>query len=166
MTGRRQLLARIWRGTDDDGALAVQMLVAHAQARLDSQLRVEQGRDIRALGLLGADVAALGVLIAVHGAVNRFWWMVASGLGVAGSLLLVTVWPRKLDLGPSVRSFYEAFGSGATLDLARQMLAELLEATEANDRLTRTRKPEALIKVSLILIALSLAGVIPVALLG
>jgi hypothetical protein len=78
----------------------------------------------------------------------------------------VTVWPRKLDLGPSVRSFYEAFGSGATLDVARQMLAELLEATEANDRLTRTRKPEALVKVSLILIALSLAGVIPVALLG
>jgi hypothetical protein len=84
MTGRRQLLARIWQGTDDDGALVVQMLVAQAQARLDSQLRFEQGLDIKALGLLGADVAALGLLIAVHGAVNRFWWMDASGWASRG----------------------------------------------------------------------------------
>jgi hypothetical protein len=89
-----------------------------------------------------------------------------SGLAVAGLLLLVAVWPRTFDVGPSLRAFYDTLGSEATVDVARQMLAELLEAIETNDRVTRAHKPEALIELSLVLILLSLIGAVPVALLG
>ena len=59
-----------------------------------------------------------------------------------------------------------AFGSGAALDVAHHMLAELLEAVASNERVARARKPDALIRLSLVLIMLSLIGAIPVALLG
>jgi hypothetical protein len=149
-----------------DEEVVVHMLVARAQSRLDAQQRDVQGLDLKALGLLGADAAAVGVLIAVHSAVNRFWWLDASGFAVAALPLLVTVWPAPFDVGPSWRAFYEAFGSGAALDVAHHMLAELLEAVASNDRVARARKPDALIRLSLVLITSSLIGAVPVALLG
>jgi hypothetical protein len=142
------------------------MLVERAESRLDAQLQRLQSLDLKALGLLGADVAAAGVLAAVHDAVNRFWWLDASGLAVAGLLLLAAVWPRRLDAGPSLPAFYETFGGGPALDVARQMLAELLETIETNEHVIRAHKPEMLIELGLVLIVLSLAGAVPVALLG
>src|SRR5438477_6253685 len=119
MTGRG-LATLLRRCAADDGDEAVtQMLVARAQSRLDAQVHALQGLDLKALGLLGADAAVAAVLIAVHDAVNRFWWLDVSGLAVAGLLLMVTVWPTKLDVGPSLRAFYETFGSRAPLDVAR-----------------------------------------------
>lgn len=106
------------------------------------------------------------MLAAVHDAVNRFCWLDATGLAVAGLLLLAAVWPRAVDLGPSLRAFYEAFGGGAAVDVARQMLAELLETIEANDHVTRARRAEMLIELSLVLIVLSVVGAVPLALLG
>jgi hypothetical protein len=133
------LLRRCAAGDDEE--IVVQMLVERAQSRLDAQLHVRQWLDLKALGLLGADAAAAGVLIAVHDAVNRFWWFDATGLALAGLLLLVAVWPRTLDGGPSLREFYETFGSAAAVDVGRQMLAELLEAIETNDRVIRATNP-------------------------
>jgi hypothetical protein len=165
MTGRwLEVLMR--RRVAGDEEVVVQMLVARAQSRLDAQHRDVQALDLKALGLLGADAAAVGVLIAVHSAVNRFWWLDASGFAVAAVLLLVIVWPAPFDVGPSWRAFYEAFGSGAALAVGRQMLAELLEAVASNDRVAKARKPDTLIRLSLVLIVLSLIGAIPVALLG
>lgn len=166
MTGRglAGLLRR--RAAGDDEEIVVQMLVARAQNRLDAQLHGFRWLDLKALGLLGADAAAAGVLAAVHDAVNRFWWLDAAGLAVAGLLLLAAVWPRAVDFGPSLRAFYEAFGGGAAVDVARQMLAELLETIETNDRATRARKAEMLIELSLVLIVLSVVGAVPLALLG
>jgi hypothetical protein len=77
------------------------------------------------------------VLVAVHDALNRFWWLAAAGLALAGLLLLVAVWPRTWDA-----------------------------AIETNDRVIRAHKPEMLIELSLVLIVLSLVGAVPVALLG
>jgi hypothetical protein len=166
MTGRLAALLqrRAARGGDEE--IVVQMLVERAQSRLDAQLHARQWRDLKALGLLGADAAAAGVLAAVHDAVNRFWWLDATGLAVAGLLLLAAVWPRRLDVGPNVRAFYETFGGGAAVDVARQMLAELLETIETNDRFTRSHKADLLIELSVVLIMLSLVGAVPVALLG
>jgi hypothetical protein len=165
MTGRR-LAALLRRHAVDDEEIVVQMLVERAQSRLDAQLRVVQGLDLKALGLLGADAAAVGVLIAIHGAVNRLWWLDAAGLAAAGLLLLIAVWPRSFDFGPSLRAFYDAHGSGAAVDVARHLLAELLAAIETNDRIARAHKAEALVELSLVLSMLCLIGAIPVALLG
>jgi hypothetical protein len=98
--------------------------------------------------------------------IGSLWWAVASGFGLAGLLLLATVWPRKLDAGPSVRTFYETFGNGTPLDVSCQMLAELIATIDANERIARARKLDGLGKASLILIVLSIAGAIPIALLG
>jgi hypothetical protein len=166
MTGRGlgALLRRYADGDDEE--IVVQMLVARAQSRLDAQLHGLQWVDLKALGLLGADAAAAGMLAAVHDAVNRFWWLDATGFAVAGLLLLTVVWPRSLDAGPNLRAFYETFGGGAAVDVGRQMLAELLQTIETNDRVIRAQKPEMLIELSLVLIVLSLVGAVPVALLG
>lgn len=166
MTGRGLAALLRRRVAYNDEQVVVQMLVAHAQSRLDAQLQALQGVDLKALGLLGADAAAVGVLIAIHDTVNRFWWLDASGLAVAGLLLLVAVWPRSFDVGPSLRAFYDTHGSGAAVDVARHLLAELLEAIETNDRVTRAHKAETLVELSLVLIVLCLIGAIPVALLG
>lgn len=92
----------------------IDLSVAQAQARLDNQFRNVDALDLKALGVLAADVAALGVVIATHGGLNRLWWLPAIGLAVAGALLLVCVWPRALDEGPSLREFFIAFGGGPT----------------------------------------------------
>jgi hypothetical protein len=164
MSGRG--LGALLRRYSDDEEAVVQMLVARAQSRLDVQLQGFQWLDLKALGLLGADAAAAGVLAAVHDAVNRFWWLDATGLAVAGLLLLAVVWPRSLDLGPSLRAFYDAFGGGPAVDVGRQMLAELIETIETNDRVIHAQRPEVLIELSLVLIALSVVGAVPLALLG
>lgn len=164
MTGRR-LAALLGRRVAGDEETVVQMLVARAEARLAAQRRETDALDLKALGLLGADAVVVGVLIAVHDAVNRFWWLPASGLAVAGVLLLATIWPRELDTGPRWQTFYERFGSGTALEVARYMLAELLEAVDANET-AAAWKSESVVKLSLVLITLSLVGAIPVALLG
>jgi hypothetical protein len=38
------------------------------------------------------------MLAAAHDAVNRFWSLDATGLAVAGLLLLAAVWPRRIAL--------------------------------------------------------------------
>jgi hypothetical protein len=78
------------------------MLVERAQSPLDAQLRGRQWLDLKALGLLGPDAAAAGVVL---------------------------------------RAFYETFGSGAAVDVSHQMLTELLEAIETNDRVTGAHQP-------------------------
>jgi hypothetical protein len=149
-----------------DAEVVTQLVITGALSRLEAQLRDDNARDLKALGVLGADAAALGVLIAAHDAVSRLWWVPAAGLTVAGLLLLVTVWPRKLDEGPNWREFYDTFGGGTASDVGRQMLAELLAAIDENERRTRTRKPNAVFKVGLILMAVSVVTSVLIALVG
>jgi hypothetical protein len=165
MTGKG-LTALLRRRAAGDEETVAWTLVARAEARLAAQRRETDALDLKALGLLGADAAVIGVLIAVHDAVNRFWWLPASGLAVAGLLLLATIWPRDLDTGPRWQTFYETSGSGTALEVARHMLAELLEAVDANDEAAAAWKSESVVKLSLDLITRSLVGAIPVALLG
>ena len=149
-----------------DAEVVTQMVIAGALSRLEAQLRDDNARDLKALGVLSADAAALGALIAAQDALSRLWRVPAAGLALAGLLLLVTVWPRKLDEGPNWREFYDTFGGGTVRDVGRQMLAELLAAIDENERRTRTRKPNAVFKVGLILIAVSVVTSVLIALVG
>jgi hypothetical protein len=149
-----------------DAEVVTQLVITGALSRLEAQLRDNNALDLKALGVLGADAAALGVLIAAHDALSRLWWIPAAGLGVAGFLLLVTIWPRKLDGGPNWREFYETFGGGTARDVGRQLLAELLAAIDENERRTRARKPNAVFKGGLLLMAVSLLASVPIALAG
>jgi len=125
-----------WTNADRVRSALIAPLIQNMRAVTDLPLAVGFGvskpEHVTELGRQ-ADAVVVGVLIAVHDAVNRFWWLPASGLAVAGVLLLATIWPRELDTGPRWQTFYERFGSGTALEVARYMLAELLEALDAND---------------------------------
>ena len=44
----------------------LRLIIERAEARLESQLRDYDALDVKALGILAADAAAIGVLIATH----------------------------------------------------------------------------------------------------
>jgi hypothetical protein len=111
----------------------LELVLDRVQARLDGQFRDSDALDAKALGVLGADAAALGVLIAAHDGINTYWWIPGLVLGAAGLILLAAIWPRTLDSGPNWRLFYEQHGGGEPEAVGRQMLAELLAAVELND---------------------------------
>ncbi len=117
-----------------DEQAILDMLIPRAQSRIDAQLRDSDSLDSKALGVLGVTAAAIALMVAVRTAVHDVWWLPTAGLGVAGVLLLASVWPRTFDLGPDPRRFYEAMATSTRLVASRQMLSELLAAVEANDR--------------------------------
>jgi hypothetical protein len=88
----------------------IDLAIRQAQARLEMQFRNTDALDVKALGVLAADAAAIGVLVATHSSLNRFWWIPCAGLAVAGLLLLISVRPRELDQGPDI---FERFGGEA-----------------------------------------------------
>jgi hypothetical protein len=146
-----------------DERAVLEMLITTAQTRLDGQLRDNDAFDAKAFGVLGAAAAAIGVLIAVHSDINRFWWIPTLGLGIAGVLLLVVVWPRRFDLGPDPGAFYTDFALVPLLEAYRQMLAELLSAF-ANNRPIAVQKT-LLGRLAFPIFGLSLLGSVVVALL-
>jgi hypothetical protein len=93
------------------------LVVEQATVRLENQFRNVDALDVKALGVLGADAAALALLVATHDSLNNLWWLPTCGLAVSGLLLLLCawllyVWPRDLDEGPNLRSFFETLAVG------------------------------------------------------
>jgi hypothetical protein len=141
----------------------LEIILDRVQARLDGQFRDNDALDLKALGLLAVDAGALALLVATHDVINRLWWIPGIGLGVAGVLLLVTVWPRNFDVGPDWREFYDTYGNETPDVVGRHMLAELLAATERNAGGVPVK--QWLFNAGFVVLALSLLGSIPVALI-
>jgi hypothetical protein len=139
------------------------LVVEQATARLENQFRDVDALDVKALGVLGADAAALGVLVATHDSLNNLWWLPTCGLAVSGLLLLLCVWPRALDEGPNLRTFFETFGGQPYPEVALQMLGELLAAVEGNE--LRAPPKGRVFKAGFATLVVSLAGAFLVALL-
>ncbi len=59
------------------------------------QFRNADALDAKAFGLLGADAAALAVLVATHSSLGEVWWLPATGLGLSALLLLAGVKPER-----------------------------------------------------------------------
>jgi len=117
-----------------DEQAILDMLIPRTQSRIDSQLRDSDSLDSKALGVLGVTAGAIALMVAVRAAVHELWWLPTAGLGVAGVLLLASIWPRTFDVGPDPRRFYEAMATSTRLVASRQMLSELLAAVDVNDR--------------------------------
>ncbi len=122
------------RADASDEQAILDMLIPRAQSRIDAQLRDSDSLDSKALGVLGVTAAAIALMVAVRAAVNELWWLPTGAVGGAGVLLLASIWPRRFDLGPDPRRFYEAMATSTRLAASRQMLSELLAAVDANDR--------------------------------
>jgi hypothetical protein len=120
------------RATEADELALLELLVPRAQGRIDGQLRESDALDGKALGILGADAAAIALLVAVRFELSRAWWIAAAALGASAVALLATVWPRTFDVGPDPRRFYETMAGATRVQSARQMLSELIAAGEHN----------------------------------
>lgn len=142
-----------------DAETVLEFVVTQTRAQLDGQLRDNDALDVKALGILGADAAGLGVLIVAHEVINTLWWIPALVLGVSILLLFVVLWPRGLDTGPNWRTFYERYGGEAAADVGRQMLSELLDAVERNnDNLSSSHGKIFVLKAAFSLLVASLIG--------
>jgi hypothetical protein len=140
------------------------MLIARANVDIERQLRDSEVLDAKALGVLAADAAVIALLVADHRELNRLWWIVLVGLGVAALVLLWVVWPVKLDAGPRTDEFYKRFATAPPIEAQRQMLGELFAGFEANSGRLPAKSDR--FKVGFALLVVSLIGAVVVALLS
>jgi hypothetical protein len=148
----------------DDELALLTMLVGRAQARLDGQLLDSDALDTKALGVLAVDAAAIALMVAVRADLAQLWWVPTATLGVAGVLLLATIWPRKFDVGPDTRTFYEEMTGNTRIDAASQMLSELLAAIDRNDKQIPAKNQ--LFKIAFTVLLVGLLGCLVVALVS
>jgi hypothetical protein len=151
-----------WQPGDEQAIL--DMLIPRAQGRIDTQLRDSDALDSKALGMLGVTAAAVALMVAVRNDVHPSWWVPSAVLGVAGLSLLAAIWPRRFDVGPDPRKFYEAMATSTRLDASRQMLSELLATIEENDR--HQPGKNRLFKAGFAVLVVALLGCLGVALTG
>src|SRR5687768_11196930 len=124
---------RAARQREEDELALLDMLSARAQTRLDGQLQDSDAVDTKALGVLAVAAAAVALMVAVRNDLSELWWVPTAVLGLAGLFLLATIWPRKFDVGPDTRTFYEEMTGSPRVTAAGQMLSELLAAIDRND---------------------------------
>jgi hypothetical protein len=123
--------------TDDR---VVELVLNQTQARLEQTFNDFDAIDAKALGVLGADAATLGVIVAAHTSLNHLWWLPSGALALAAALLLLSVRPQEYDQGPDTRQSFERFGGLDYVAAGLQMLGELLAAVERNERVVIPRK--------------------------
>jgi hypothetical protein len=122
-----------------EGTLRViESVVDRAQAQLDAQAAANDALDLKALGVLAANVAGIAVLAAVHESVE-LWWLPILFFGVGVGFLLAVVWPIDTYAGPSWDLWYARFGALDPTAAGRQMLVDLLAAQTHNSTATRRK---------------------------
>jgi hypothetical protein len=132
----------------------VRLAVERTQAQLDAQLASDDAVDLKALGVLGADAAAMGVLVAAHGSLNPLWWVPMAVLAAAGLVLLWVVYPVELQTGPRWTEWYAVFGAGSFGEAGRQMLVDLTAALDVNR--VKLRRNGRRFKVGFVLVLIGL----------
>ena len=122
-----------------DTERVLELVANQTQARLDQQLSDFDALDTKTLGVLGADAAALGVVIATHSSLNHLWWIPAIPLSAAGLMLTWAVRPRGYDEGPEMEAFFTGFGGSTYQDVALQVLRELFDALKWNKNINTAK---------------------------
>jgi hypothetical protein len=78
-----------------------------ARDELSAELASADSDDVKSLGFLAVDLAAIALIVSVRHDLDRYWYWVAVGLGLSATLLLVALWPRLYTTGPDPMAFYE-----------------------------------------------------------
>ena len=84
----------------------VRLVIERVQAQIDAQLAADDAVDLKALGVLAAIAAAIGVLVASHSSLNPYWWAPMVMLSSASLVLLYVVYPVDLQTGPRWTDWY------------------------------------------------------------
>jgi hypothetical protein len=138
------------------------LLVPLAQARLELQLGDVGSADSKAFGVLALDAGAVGLVLATHDSINRLWPILLVVFLAAAGVLIVSIWPRKFQMGVVLDEFYTEMSEASPLEASRQMLSELNSCKVENDKPLDQKVLQ--FKCGLALFVLALLGVIPIAL--
>jgi hypothetical protein len=136
------LLWRLWRRRrkarrragdhhNSDTTLS-ELLLARADLMLDNQFGNSDVLDLKAVGLLTADVAAVTILAVVPAAVGKLWWVPALLMIGAGAYFLRVVRTRDWDVGPDLDAFREEQYRRSPLQMTDEMLADVVLAMTNN----------------------------------
>ena len=113
----------------------VWLLIGEAQAQIAAASGDSDSQEVRALGLLGIDVAAIVGLTAARTALPSLWWVAVVALAVSVPCFLLTLRGRDLRLGPDLRPIYAATDRSSALGVAVDLFAELQDCLAVNRRL-------------------------------
>jgi hypothetical protein len=156
-------IAERWEDGEDEYYVLRDLVLPEARERFYSVMHDWAALDTKALGVFAVDAAALGVLIAVHHDVNHLWEVPGVLFAVAGGLIIAVIWVRGIALGPDLLDFHNKMRDDAPLGAARQMLSDVVGATEENDETLNGKT--TLFWWALALLALALVTCLPIALL-
>lgn len=120
---------------------AARIGVDFARDRLSAALVGADGDDVKSLGFLAVDLAAIALIVGVRQDLDRYWYWVVVGLGVSAALLLIALWPRFYETGPDPIAFYERDTAGAldAEEVAALAIAGLAAARLHNESVRRRK---------------------------
>lgn len=116
----------------DDQGEVLDLIIGRAEHRFDVQRANDDTLDVKALGIIAADLALIALMVAAHDSLAQWWLVPTFALGVAAVLLTYVIWPRQYDNGPDLAAFYTREKDAAANDARRQMLSELLATNAFN----------------------------------
>lgn len=119
----------------------VAAMIEQAQARIELLSQQVDGDDIKALGLITANIATLGVLFVLQPSLNVLWWLPAFGFIVSSISLYVALLPRKFGLGPDIQEFYDEWGGGTEIEVSSKLLAVLIKTIKEDEELINGKRP-------------------------
>jgi hypothetical protein len=160
---RLEEIAQRWDDPGEEYQALADLIVPAAQQRFAIGLQDWDAIDTKALGVLAAAVAALTALAAFHHAVNHLWWIPAIGLGVSCGLFAAVIWPYNAEQAPDLLDLHDKMREDGALATARELLNDLTKAADSNDEPLALKM--RLFGYALIVLALSLAGCLPIVIL-
>jgi hypothetical protein len=124
------------RTADQEARETAAMLVTQAQMQISAVLSNSDSHDNKAVGLLAASAASVGLLVSAHTSLDRYWWVTCVGLLVAIAFFMATLFNRGFPVGPDVTPFYAANWDKPSLYASVQLLSELATALRECRRTT------------------------------
>lgn len=117
---------------DSDLALAETTLRA-AEDLFQAELDTADTIDLKAVGLLAADVAALAVVVTFHRSLASWWWLAAILLAVSCVCFFFVLWQRNWELGIDPTEFWQRNRHRSRLEILEDALAVIERNREHNE---------------------------------
>lgn len=116
------------KDSDDSDLALAETTLRLAEDLFRAELAAADTIDLKASGLLVADVAALTIVATFHQALASWWWVAAFFLALSSICLFLVLWQRDWELGTQPKDFWNRYRHHSRLDILEKALA----ATEEN----------------------------------
>lgn len=109
-------------------------LLGLARAQIGWQLDAYNSLEVKAVGLLAFDSALVTVAQAFTHGRQPYLTLFFIFIGLSAVASLLSLWLRRIDVGPQAVELYVATSGLPDLDAQEQLLADVAAATRANHR--------------------------------